>query len=173
MIGLGYPRGYRNLLTVLDNSPADIPQLCSWPHTRLRFLLTLRSDAAELDVHRGKARKNWHGVGSLLLFPFQDPRWRNNLLNGTKKRVWGPSLMGILGSNKYTLKLRQVKKKMSLVRISIKKRGGRPFFFFLLFIISYFILSLHIITLSQGYVGALRSNINKTKHQVLIKHKFV
>ena len=34
-------------------------------------------------------------------------------------------------------------------------------------------LSLHIITFSQGYVGALRSNINKTKHQILIKHKFV
>ena len=25
----------------------------------------------------------------------------------------------------------------------------------------------------QGYVGALRSTINKTKHQILIKHKFV
>ena len=33
-------------------------------------------------------------------------------------------------------------------------------------------LSLHIITFPQGYVGALRSNINKTKHQILIKHKF-
>ena len=32
-------------------------------------------------------------------------------------------------------------------------------------------LSLHIITLPEGYVGALRSNINKTKHQILIKHK--
>ena len=32
-------------------------------------------------------------------------------------------------------------------------------------------LSLHIITFPQGYVGALRSNINKTKHQILIKHK--
>ena len=63
------------------------------------------------------------------------------------------------------------KKKMFLVRISIKKEaGGR---FFLLFIISYCMLSLHIITLSQGYVGALRSNINKTKHQILIKHMFV
>ena len=132
MIGLGYPRGYRNLLTVLDNSPADIPQLCSWPHTRLRFLLTLRSDAAELDVHREKARKNWHGVGSLLLFPFQDPRWRNNLLNGTKKRVWWPSLMEILGSNKYTLKLGQVKKKDVSRPDIYKKRGGRAVFYFLL-----------------------------------------
>ena len=31
-------------------------------------------------------------------------------------------------------------------------------------------LSLHIITFPQGYVDALRSNINKTKHQMLIKH---
>ena len=54
-----------------------------------------------------------------------------------------------------------------------KKRGGRAFF--LLFIISYCMLSLHIITFPQGYVGALRSNINKTKHQIsiLIKRKFV
>ena len=60
---------------------------------------------------------------------------------------------------------------MFLVRISIKKRaGGR---FFLSFIISYCMLSLHIITFPQGYVGALRSNINKTKHQILIKRKFV
>ena len=29
-------------------------------------------------------------------------------------------------------------------------------------------LSLHSITFPQGYVGALRSNINKTKHQILI-----
>ena len=29
-------------------------------------------------------------------------------------------------------------------------------------------LSLHIITFPQGYAGALRSNINKTKHQMLI-----
>ena len=67
--------------------------------------------------------------------------------------------------------VRPSKKKMFLIRISIKKRaGGR---FFLLFIISYCMLSLHIITFPQGYVGALRSNINKTKHQILIKHKFV
>ena len=43
----------------------------------------------------------------------------------------------------------------------------------MLFIISYCMLSLHIITFPQGYVGALKSNINKTKHQILIKHKFV
>ena len=60
---------------------------------------------------------------------------------------------------------------MFLVRISMKKRaGGRSF---LLFIISYWMLSLHIITFPQGYVGALRSNINNTKEQILIKHKFV
>ena len=60
---------------------------------------------------------------------------------------------------------------MFLFRISIKKKrrvGG----FFLLFIIFYCMLSLHIITFPQGYVGALRSNINKTKNQVLIKHKY-
>ena len=60
---------------------------------------------------------------------------------------------------------------MFLVRISIKKEaGGR---LFLLFNISYCMLSLHIITFPQGYVGVLRSNINKTKHQILIKHNFV
>lgn len=60
---------------------------------------------------------------------------------------------------------------MFLVRISIQKEaGGR---FFLLFIVSYSMLSLHIVTFPQGNVGALRSNINKTKHQILIKHKFV
>ena len=60
---------------------------------------------------------------------------------------------------------------MFLVRISMKKEvGGR---LFLLLIISYCMLSLHIITFPQGYVGALGSNINKTKHQIFIKHKFV
>ena len=60
---------------------------------------------------------------------------------------------------------------MFLVRISRKKRaGGR---FVLLSIISYCMLSLHIITFPQGYVEALRSNFNKTKHQILTKHKFV
>ena len=33
-------------------------------------------------------------------------------------------------------------------------------------------LSLHIITFPQGYVEALRSNINKPKHQIFFKHKF-
>ena len=32
-------------------------------------------------------------------------------------------------------------------------------------------LSLHIITLTQGLVGVLRSNINKKKRQILIKHR--
>ena len=60
---------------------------------------------------------------------------------------------------------------MFLVRISIKKEArGR---FFSLFIISYWMLSLHIINFPLGYVRVLRSNINKTKHQILIKHKFV
>ena len=52
------------------------------------------------------------------------------------------------------------------------KESGRAVFF-LLFIISYCMLSLHIITFPQGYVGALRSNVNKMKYQILIKHKFV
>ena len=71
--------------------------------------------------------------------------------------------------------VRPSKKNTFLVRISIKKRtGGRFFFFFfLLFTISYCLLSLHIITFPQVYVGALRSNINKTQHQILIKHKLV
>ena len=55
---------------------------------------------------------------------------------------------------------------MFLVRISIKRRAGGRFVLF--FIISYYMLSLHIITCPQGYVGALRSNINKTKHRILI-----
>ena len=62
------------------------------------------------------------------------------------------------------------KKHMFLVRISIKReRAG----FFLLFIVSYCRLSLHFTTFPRGYVGALRSNINKMKHQILIKHSFV
>ena len=60
---------------------------------------------------------------------------------------------------------------MFLVRISIKKRAGGRFFLF--FIISYCMLSLQIVTFPHGYVGALRSNINKTIHQILINHKFV
>ena len=69
------------------------------------------------------------------------------------------------------LGLGQVKeKKLFLVRISIWKRGGQ---FVLLFIISYCMLSLHTITFPQEYVGALRSNSKKKKHQILIKHKFV
>ena len=59
---------------------------------------------------------------------------------------------------------------MFLVRISIKKESGRAVF--LLFIISYCMLSLHIICLPQGYVGALRSNINKMKHEIVIEHKY-
>ena len=67
------------------------------------------------------------------------------------------------------------KNHMFLVRISIKKREGGRFFLFVcfFFIISYCMLSLHIITFPQGYVEALRSNINKMKHQILIKLKFV
>ena len=52
-----------------------------------------------------------------------------------------------------------------------KKESGRVGFF-----VSYYFLLhafLHIITFPQGYVRSLRSNINKTKHQILIKHKFV
>ena len=55
---------------------------------------------------------------------------------------------------------------MFVVQISTKKRAGGVF---LLFIISYCMLALHIITFPQGYVGALRSNINKMKYQILIK----
>ena len=60
---------------------------------------------------------------------------------------------------------------MFLVWISVKKESGLVVL--LLFIISYCMRSLHIITFPQGYVGALRSSINKTKHQILTKHKFV
>ena len=52
-----------------------------------------------------------------------------------------------------------------------KKESERAVF--LLFVISYCMLSLHMITFPQGYVEALKSNINKTEHQILIKHKFV
>ena len=64
---------------------------------------------------------------------------------------------------KYNYKA-QLKKKEDVSRPDFyRKRDGRAVF--LLFIISYCMLSLHIITIPQGYVGALRSNINKTKHQ--------
>ena len=55
---------------------------------------------------------------------------------------------------------------MFLVRISITEKRRADGFFFLVLIISYCMLSLHIITF-QGYV--LRSNINKTKYQILLK----
>ena len=58
-------------------------------------------------------------------------------------------------------KTQKSKKKRCLVRISIKKKRRAG------------MLSLHIITFPQEYVGALRSNINKTKHQILIRHKYV
>ena len=56
-----------------------------------------------------------------------------------------------------------------------KKESGRGhvFGFADFIIIPNWMLSVHIITLSQGLVGALRSNINKKKRQILIKHKFV
>ena len=56
-----------------------------------------------------------------------------------------------------------------------KKESGRAVFFrYLLFPIACFLYTLlTIITFPQGYVGALRSNNSKTKHQILIKHKFV
>ena len=51
------------------------------------------------------------------------------------------------------------------------KEIGRAVFF----VIYYFLLHAFFTHyyLPQGYVGALGSNINKTKHQILIKHKFV
>jgi len=54
-----------------------------------------------------------------------------------------------------------------LVRISIKKRAGEHFFF----VIYYFLLHAFF-THYNLPPGALRSNISKTKHQILIKHKF-
>ena len=48
-------------------------------------------------------------------------------------------------------KAKQKKNQMFLVRISIKKRAGGQFFLF--FIISYCMPSLHIITFPQGYAG--------------------
>ena len=69
--------------------------------------------------------------------------------------------------------VRPIKEKKDVSRADFYKKRGVRAVFFLLFISSYCMLSLHIITFSQGYVGALRSNINKTKHQILIKHKFV
>ena len=60
------------------------------------------------------------------------------------------------------LLLRQVKKAMFLVRISIKIIvGGRFFVIFNIFIIANWTLSLRIITLPHGKVRVLRSNINK------------
>ena len=58
----------------------------------------------------------------------------------------------------YKVKLK--KKDVSRPDFYKRERGEQ---FFLLFIISYCMRSLHIITFPQGYVGAPRSNINKTK----------
>ena len=60
---------------------------------------------------------------------------------------------------------------MFLVRISIKKEAGGRFFFIYYFLLHAFFTQYY--TFPQGYVGALRSNINKRKHHILIKHKFV
>ena len=63
---------------------------------------------------------------------------------------------------------------LHLVSSFYKKESGRGhvFGFADFFIISsYWMLSLHIITLTQGLVGVLRSNINKKKRQILIKHR--
>ena len=60
--------------------------------------------------------------------------------------------------------LSQVKKNHFSRPDFYKKESGRAVF--LLFIISYRMLSLHIITFPQGYVGAVRSKINTTKHQI-------
>jgi len=60
------------------------------------------------------------------------------------------------------------KKDVSCPDFYKKKRGGWALFFCLLFPIACFLY-----TFPQGYVGALRSNINKTKNQILIKYKFV
>ena len=51
-----------------------------------------------------------------------------------------------------------------------KKESGRAVFLICYFLLHAFLTHYY---LPQGYVGALRSNINKTKHQILIKHKFV
>ena len=57
---------------------------------------------------------------------------------------------------------------MFLVRISIKRERAGVFFF----VIYYFLLHAFF---THYYLppGALGSNISKTKHQILIKHKFV
>ena len=64
-----------------------------------------------------------------------------------------------------------------LEHVQVRPRNSRPDFykkreraggFSLLFIISYCMRSLHIITFPQELLG-----ISKTKHQILIKHKFV
>ena len=63
---------------------------------------------------------------------------------------------------------------MFLVRISIKKKraGGRVFFVIYYFLLHAFFTH-NYLPPAQGYVGALSSNINKTKDQILIKRKFV
>ena len=64
-----------------------------------------------------------------------------------------------------TYAFRPSKKKPHVSRPDFyEKEGGRAVF--LLFIITYSMLSLHIITFSQGYVEALTSNINKTKKDI-------
>ena len=53
-----------------------------------------------------------------------------------------------------------------------KETGGRFFFVIYYFLLHAFFTHYYLPT-GIRYVGALRSNINETKHQILIKHKFV
>ena len=65
-------------------------------------------------------------------------------------------------TQRFRLLLGQVKKK-DVSRPDFYKKKGQAggFFYYLLFPIACF---LYIITFPQGYVGTLRSNINKKKH---------
>ena len=117
----------------------------------------------------------WSCFVSCLLFLSSYVSLRNPC-SGTCREIRSPLFLFALNTSpsftskrQRTMHLRPSKKKKFLIRISIKKESWRAVF---LFIVSYCMLSLHIITFSRVYAGALRSNINKTKHQILIKHKF-
>ena len=101
---------------------------------------------------------------------FGSPIEGNPKYSGEKKPKWifhltSTEISGVFG-------LPRPSKKNHVSRPDFyKKESGRAVFFYLLFPIACFLYTL--LPFPRGYVGALRSNINKTKHQILIKYKFV
>ena len=64
---------------------------------------------------------------------------------------------------------------MFLDRISVKKESGRVFFFVICYFLlhAYFPFLYTLLPFAWDTLQLLGQNINKMKHQILIKHKFV